>query len=184
MIITEIQYFFSKIIRFQAIFKDTVEFTCALEFKISSQHNITFFQITVFYVPAVSRRIRSLALLSAVSEHLSSRNTDFLFRDLLFRKSSTGGLSAVAGSAALDIHMIRHTLVIAVINTFYRLTVDTDGMAWMRQGITERLSSLSLLRKALAAGAVTITGMLTSHHDVSLAAQTILIIGTIFHNTF
>ena len=37
MIITEIHYFFSKIIRFQAPFKDTVEFTCALEFKISSQ---------------------------------------------------------------------------------------------------------------------------------------------------
>lgn len=110
---------------------------------------------------------------------MSSRNTD-----LLFRKSSTGGLSTVAGSAALDVHMLRHTLVIAVINTFYRLTVDTDGMAWMRQRITERLSSLSLLRKALAAGAVTITGMLTSHHDVSLAAQTVLIIGTIFHNTF
>lgn len=42
MIITEIQYFFSKIIRFQAIFKDTVEFTCALEFKISSQHFLTW----------------------------------------------------------------------------------------------------------------------------------------------
>ena len=40
MIITEIQYFSSKIIRFQAIFKDTVEFTCALEFKISSQQAI------------------------------------------------------------------------------------------------------------------------------------------------
>ena len=40
MIITEIQYFFSKIIRFQAIFKDTVEFTCALEFKISSQRKM------------------------------------------------------------------------------------------------------------------------------------------------
>lgn len=40
MIITEIQYFFSKIIRFQAIFKDTVEFTCALEFKISSQPKV------------------------------------------------------------------------------------------------------------------------------------------------
>ena len=40
MIITEIQYFFSKSIRFQAIFKDTVEFTCALEFKISSQLQI------------------------------------------------------------------------------------------------------------------------------------------------
>ena len=42
MIITEIQYFSSKIIRFQAIFKDTVEFTCALEFKISSQLKIVY----------------------------------------------------------------------------------------------------------------------------------------------
>lgn len=136
------------------------------------------------YVPAVSRRIRLPALLSAVSEHLSSRNTDFLFRDLLFRKSSAGGLSAVAGSAALDIYMIRHTLIITVIDALYRLTVDADGMAWMRQGITERFSSLSLLCKAFTAGSVTVAGMLASHHDITLAAQTILIIGTIFHNTF
>ena len=80
--------------------------------------------------------------------------------------------------------MICHALVIAVINTFYRLTVDADRMAWMRQGITERFSSLSLLRKALTTGAVTVTGVLAAHHDVSLAAQTVLIIGTIFHNTF
>lgn len=103
---------------------------------------------------------------------------------LFFCKSSTGRLSAVAGTAALDIHMIRHTLVIAVINTFYRFTVDTDGMAWMRQGTAERIPPLSLLRKALAAGAVTVTGVLAAHHDVSLAAQTVLIIGTIFHNAF
>ena len=80
--------------------------------------------------------------------------------------------------------MLRHTLIITVIDALYRLTVDADRMAWMRQGIAESFSSLSLLRKALAAGAVTITGMLTSHHDVSLAAQTVLVIGTIFHNTF
>lgn len=80
--------------------------------------------------------------------------------------------------------MLRHTLIITIINALYCLTVDADRMAWMRQGIAERFSSLSLLRKALAAGAVTITGMLTSHHDVSLAAQTVLVIGTIFHNTF
>ena len=48
MIITEIQYFFSKIIRFQAIFKDTVEFTCALEFKISSQQDIMGLKDTIF----------------------------------------------------------------------------------------------------------------------------------------
>ena len=80
--------------------------------------------------------------------------------------------------------MIRHALVIAVINTFYRLTVDADGMAWMRQGITERFSSLSLLCKAFTTGAVTVAGMLASHHDITLAAHTVLIIGTIFHNTF
>ena len=48
MIITEIQYFFSKIIRFQAIFKDTVEFTCALEFKISSQRILCFHGLRIF----------------------------------------------------------------------------------------------------------------------------------------
>ena len=131
------------------------------------------------YVPAVSRRIRLPALLSAVSEHLSSRNTD-----LLFRKSSTGGLSAVAGSAALDIHMIRHTLIITVIDALYRLTVDADRMAWMSQGAAERIPPLSLLRKAFTAGSVTVAGVLATHHDVSLATQTVLIIGTIFHNAF
>lgn len=131
------------------------------------------------YVPAVSRRIRLPALLSAVSEHLSSRNTD-----LLFRKSSTGGLSAVAGSAALDIHMIRHTLIITVIDALYRLTVDADRMAWMSQGAAERIPPLSLLRKAFTAGSVTVAGVLAAYHDVSLAAQTVLIIGTIFHNAF
>ena len=37
MIITEIPHFSSKIIRFQVTLKSAVEFTCALEFKISSQ---------------------------------------------------------------------------------------------------------------------------------------------------
>lgn len=103
---------------------------------------------------------------------------------LFLCKCGAGGLSAVAGSAALDVHMIRHTLIITIINALYCLTVDADRMAWMRQGIAERFSSLSLLRKALTAGAVTVTGVLAAHHDVSLAAQTVLIIGTIFHNTF
>ena len=52
MIITEIQYFFSKIIRFQAIFKDTVEFTCALEFKISSQRFLNFTEKRIDYAKA------------------------------------------------------------------------------------------------------------------------------------
>ena len=51
MIITEIQYFSSKIIRFQAIFKDTVEFTCALEFKISSQPFVSTATIVIRPMP-------------------------------------------------------------------------------------------------------------------------------------
>lgn len=103
---------------------------------------------------------------------------------LFFCKSSAGRLSAVASTAALNIHMIRHALVIAVINTFYRLTVDADRMAWMSQGAAERTPPLSLLRKAFTAGSVTVAGVLATHHDVSLATQTVLIIGTIFHNAF
>ena len=40
MIITEIPHFSSKIIRFQVTLKSAVEFTCALEFKISSQRKV------------------------------------------------------------------------------------------------------------------------------------------------
>ena len=56
MIITEIQYFFSKIIRFQAIFKDTVEFTCALEFKISSQQTLNSVTKSEFFIVPVLDR--------------------------------------------------------------------------------------------------------------------------------
>ncbi len=99
-------------------------------------------------------------------------------------KRGTGGLSAVAGAVALDVHMLRHTLVIAVIDTFYRLAVDADGTAWMRQGTGKRILSISLLCKTFATGAVTVTGMLAAYHDITLAAQTILIIRTVFYNTF
>ncbi len=64
MIITEIQYFFSKIIRFQAIFKDTVEFTCALEFKISSQLCSYFLCLSFSggYLPAFCLRFTFLLM--------------------------------------------------------------------------------------------------------------------------
>ena len=103
---------------------------------------------------------------------------------LSLSKCGTGSLSAVAGPASLDVHMIRHTLIIAVIDALDCLAVDADGPAGMRQGVTERIPSLPLLCKAFTAGALTVAGMFAAHHDISLAAQTVLIIGTIFHNTF
>ena len=68
MIITEIQYFFSKIIRFQAIFKDTVEFTCALEFKISSQ--LEYFCTRILLCSSMGRisRVRDRKLRKSLRE--------------------------------------------------------------------------------------------------------------------
>ncbi len=93
---------------------------------------------------------------------------------------------AGAGPAALDVHMIRMTLVIGIIDTLHRLTVDADRLAGMDYGTLERIPALPLLHEALAAGAVTAAGMLPSHHDISLAAQMLLLIvvGTVLHRTF
>ena len=103
---------------------------------------------------------------------------------LFLGKCGTGRLSAVTGAAAFDVHMVRHTLVIAVIDAFHRLAVNADGSAGMRQGIAEIIPSLSLLCKTFTTGAVTVAGMPAPYHDIALAAQAVLIIGTIFHNTF
>lgn len=103
---------------------------------------------------------------------------------LLFRERSTCRLLTVTGAAALDIHMIRHTLVIAVMNAFYSLTVDADGLAGMRDRTGKRIRSFSLVVKAFAAGIITVAGMLSCHHDISFTAQTILIIGTTLYDTF
>ena len=75
MIITEIQYFFSKIIRFQAIFKDTVEFTCALEFKISSQRKSTL--LVVFYMKKYGKEIPFVRNLPFCAMSFSTQTMDF-----------------------------------------------------------------------------------------------------------
>ena len=54
----------------------------------------------------------------------------------------------------------------------------------MGHGTLERIHPFSLLRKALAAGFVTVAGMLSAHHDVALAAQALVVVGTVFHSTF
>jgi len=103
---------------------------------------------------------------------------------LFFRKGSACCFLTVTGAAALDIHMIRHTLVIAVMNAFYSLTVDADRLAGMCDRTGKRIRSFSLVVKAFTAGVITIAGMFSCHHDISFTAQAILIIGTTFYDTF
>ena len=79
--------------------------------------------------------------------------------------------------------MIRRTLVIGIINTVGRLTVDADGRAGVGHRALERIHSLSFLRETLAAGIITAAGVLSAHHNISLAAQMLIIVGTIVYRT-
>ncbi len=93
-------------------------------------------------------------------------------------------MAAVAGAAALDVHMIRRALIIGIIDAFDSLAVDADSPRGMAGGIFKGIPSFPSGEKALAAGPVTFTGMPPAYHDISLAAEMLLIVGTIFNRTF
>ena len=103
---------------------------------------------------------------------------------LLLLECRTCGTVAVAGAAALDIHMIRMTFVIGIIDAFYRFAVNADGLAGMNHGAFKGTHPLPLLKEALAAGVVAIAGMFSAHHNIPFAAQAILIVGTILYAAF
>ena len=86
---------------------------------------------------------------------------------LPFPEGRADGFSAVVRSAASDIHPLRRTSVIRVIDTFDRLTVD--GNHSCRIHGSGRLPLFSLLR-ALAAGILLLSGILGANQDIALAA--------------
>jgi len=77
--------------------------------------------------------------------------------------------------------MLRMALIVGIVDTFHGLAVDADRLAGMDDGTLKRPHPLSLLQKALAAGVITAAGMFSAHHDIPLAAQTVLIIGTVLY---
>ena len=76
-----------------------------------------------------------------------------------------------------------NALIIGIIGTLRRLTVDTDGFAGMQHGALESILSFSSLHKAFTAGIVGTAGMLAANHYISLAAKVLLIVNTIFNCT-
>lgn len=108
----------------------------------------------------------------------------FVIPALFFRKRGAGCLPTVTGAASLDVHMVRMTFVVGVVNTLHGFTVDADRGTWMRHGALEGIPSLPLLQKAFAAGTVTVISVLTAHHDVTFAAQVLVVVGTVIHCTF
>lgn len=107
-----------------------------------------------------------------------SINCLFLF------KGRAGCPLAVAGAAALNVHMVGVAFVIGIVDTFYRFTVNADGSAGMGNGALKGIHTLLLLSEALTAGAVAVAGMLSAHTNVPLTAQMLVIVGTIVYRTF
>lgn len=101
---------------------------------------------------------------------------------LRFPESTAFSSGTAARTAAFDIHMFRMALVIAVIDTLDRFTVDADCLAGMLQ--RTRVGAVPFLRETLTARIRTTVRMFSAYHDVALAAALVLIIGTIIHSTF
>ncbi len=122
--------------------------------------------------------------MTVLPDHSVARNLNRLLKTVGLRlpEGRALGLSAVAGAAASDIDMIRMALVIRVINTLLCFTINTDRLTGMLQRAD--ISALTSLRKALAAGFITVAGMCAPYHDIALAAIILLIIAAVFHATF
>jgi len=101
---------------------------------------------------------------------------------LFLLKSRACGAFTVTCVSAPDIHMIGMAFIIGIINAFRCLAVNADGFAGMDYRTFERIGSCPLLNKAFAAGIITIAGMLSAHHNISLTAQAILIVDTTLHS--
>lgn len=102
---------------------------------------------------------------------------------LFLPEGSAGRLPAVTCAAALDVHMLCYAFIIIIIHTFHGITIDADDLAWVLQRAGIGIPSLSSLGKALTAGIIRTAGMLPAHHNIALAAKSLLIIGTVFHPT-
>ena len=82
---------------------------------------------------------------------------------------------------SFDVDMLCITAVIRIVYTLYRLAVDTDMLAWVRD--RTRKAVTAPLVKAFTAGIITVTGMFPAHHDIALTATAVFVIGTIAYST-
>jgi hypothetical protein len=101
------------------------------------------------------------------------------FFSLLLSEGSACGLLTVTGSAALDVHMLCTALIIFVVNALHGFAVDGDGSGRMGKGACH---GTSFFPEAFTTGLILSASMLAAHTDIALTAQTVLIIGTIFHS--
>jgi hypothetical protein len=85
---------------------------------------------------------------------------------------------------SLNVHTLCNTLVIAVVNTFHCLAINTDYVTGMCNGTGISIHIRFLADEAFATGFFTVTGMLASYHDVSLGTKLLSVIHTTFCTTY
>ena len=74
------------------------------------------------------------------------------------------------------------TLVITVVNTFYRFAVDADHRAGMIvQGISKTVTLT--FSKALTTGIIITASMFPTHQDITLAAAFTFVVCAVIHGT-
>ena len=100
---------------------------------------------------------------------------------LFFIKSRTCGLSTAACPASFDIHMIRRTFAVIVVDAFFRFAVNGNGLACIFNRIGIAVASFSSLCKAFAAGLVLAAGFLSAYRNIALATISFSVLRTIFH---
>lgn len=79
--------------------------------------------------------------------------------------------------------MVGMAFVVGIIYTLYRFAVDADDFAGVNHRTLIRIHSFPLLGETFTTGFITAAGMLSAHHNVSLAAQMLIIITAIFYRT-
>ena len=111
-----------------------------------------------------------------LTQYPLSVNANFYFSALFLFKSSTDCLHAAVCTVSLDCDLLSLASVICIVDTFYRLTVDTVCRAWMLNRADKR-GTISFM-KAFATGILAAFGMLAAYHNITFTTAIILIIGT------
>ena len=93
-------------------------------------------------------------------------------------------LFAAAAPPSTDIDVIRHALIMFIIDALLRLTIDTHVNARVADGTRERIHSCFFAGKILTAGIIAPVRMRAADTDLSLAAKLFTIIETVLHTAF
>lgn len=79
--------------------------------------------------------------------------------------------------------MLCRTLIVLIMSTFGSLTVNTDIAGGVAGAAAVGIAGPLAEKKAFTAGLIVTAGMFSTHHDVPLGTQFLLVVYAVFHTT-